>query len=265
MGDTVRPRPGLRLTLGGLAPRGARRVIVKDGSLLAEATEGPLTVDAAPGVYRGEIHVGGWDVPWVLTNAIVVADDATAAARRAAAAAAAEPPAPAAGEIVDAFDGSMGFAVNCDTASPLKSPSLDPAGGVGGSGAALLHFKLAEPTPAHPDVFCALVNARERDLSGRKGLALSIRGDGAYRIWVQVRDANPASAEEGIEWWFASVKTAPEWRRVAIPFASLRSVDPKTDGRLHLDKVRALVFVLDKGSVKPGVEGRIWFDDVGLY
>jgi hypothetical protein len=201
----------------------------------------------------------------VLTNAIVVAGEATAARRRAAAAWSDEPATPQAVEAIDDFDGGTAFAVNCDTASPLKSAPLDAAGGVDGSGAALLHLRLAEPTRDHPDVFCALVNARDRDLSGRQGLVLSIRGDGAYRVWVQVRDANPASAEEGIEWWFASVKTGPEWRRVAIPFASLRSVDPKTDGRLDLDKVRALVLVLDKGSVKPGVEARIWIDDVGVY
>jgi len=80
-----------------------------------------------------------------------------------------------------------------------------------------------------------------------------------------VRDENPASADGGTEWWFASVKTSPEWRRVAIPFARLRSINPKTDGRLDLDKVRELVFVLDKGSVKPGTEGRIWIDEVGVY
>jgi hypothetical protein len=266
MGETIAPRPGLRVALGGMVPRGARLVIVRNGQVHAEATTAPLTAAAdAPGVYRGEIHVAGWGVPWVLTNAIVVADEPAAARRRASATWPAEPPAPAAAEVLDAFDAGTGFAVNCDTASPLKSPSIDPTGGVGGSPAALLHFRLAEPTKDHPDVFCALVNARERDLSGRSGLAFSIRGDGAYRVWVQVRDANPASAEEGIEWWFGSVRTAPEWRRVAIPFARLRSVDPKTDGRLDLDKVRALVFVVDKGSLKPGAEARIWIDDVGAY
>ena len=33
-----------------------------------------------------------------------------------------------------------------------------------------------------------------RDLSGMRGLVFSIRGDRPYRIWVQARDANPASA-----------------------------------------------------------------------
>jgi len=52
---------------------------------------------------------------------------------------------------------------------------------------------------------------------------------------------------------------------VAIPFARLRSINPRTDGRLDLDKVRALVFVLDRGVDKPGTKGTIWIDDLGVY
>jgi hypothetical protein len=64
---------------------------------------------------------------------------------------------------------------------------------------------------------------------------------------VQVRDENSASADDGTEWWFASVRTETEWRRVAVPFARLRSLNPKTDGKLDLDKVRQPVFVIDLG------------------
>jgi hypothetical protein len=92
-----------------------------------------------------------------------------------------------------------------------------------------------------------------------------LRGDGVYRLWVQVRDANPASADEGTEWWFASIRTAREWRSVVVPFATLRSINPRTDGRLDLDQVKALVFTLDRGAVKPGTSGSIWIDDLGLY
>ena len=84
---------------------------------------------------------------------------------------------------------------------------------------------------------------------------LSLKADGVYRIWIQVRDANPASKDEGTEWWFASLKTSTEWQRVAVPFARLRSINPATDGKLDLDKVRALVFVLDKGSAEAGDAG----------
>ena len=93
----------------------------------------------------------------------------------------------------------------------------------------------------------------------------AIKGDGVYRIWVQVRDDNPASADDGMEFWFASVRTATEWTRVAIPFARFRSINKKTDGRLDLDKVRGIVFVLDRGAEKPGTQGTIWIDDVGVY
>jgi hypothetical protein len=68
-----------------------------------------------------------------------------------------------------------------------------------------------------------------------------------------------------MEFWFASVRTSTEWRRVAVPFARLRSINKKTDGRLDKDKVRSIVFVMDKGAEKPGASGTIWIDDVGVY
>ena len=266
MGDTAPPRADLRLSVGGRMPAGSRVTLVRNGESFLEERDRTLTVEGVgPGVYRAEIHVDGWRVPWVTTNAIVVAGEADVARRRMAAAWPEDPAPPAAAAVLDPFDAGTGFALNCDTASPPKSPAIDPSGGVGGSGAARLHFQLAEPTPGHPDVFCALVDGRERDLSGRAGLVFSVRGDDAWRVWLQVRDANPASADDGTEWWFTSVKTTGAWRRVAVPFARLRSINPRTDGRLDVDKVRAVVFVIDKGAVKPGVEGRIWIDDLGVF
>jgi hypothetical protein len=38
---------------------------------------------------------------------------------------------------------------------------------------------------------------------------------------------------------------------MAVPFARLRSTNARTDGRLDLDKVSAIVFIVDRGSVKP--------------
>jgi hypothetical protein len=97
----------------------------------------------------------------------------------------------------------------------------------------------------------------------RKTPFFSIKADGVYCIWVQVRDENPASADEGTDWWFNSVRTSAEWRRMALPFARFRSDNPKTDGLL--DRVRAVVLVLDRGAVPPGTKGTIWLDDLGLY
>ena len=47
--------------------------------------------------------------------------------------------------------------------------------------------------------------------------------------------------------------------------ARLRSINPKSDGRLDLDKVVQLVFVLDQGAVKPGTEGSLELAELGVY
>ena len=264
IGDTVAPEAGLRVRAGGRMPKGTRVVILRDGQPVAEDVEG-VEAPATPGVYRAEAYVPGWKVPWVVTNPIYVFDEAAAARREAAARARAEPPAPPAAQTLDAFEGTTRFEPGSDTATTQNRDVIDPKGGIDGRGSARMAFRLGVPAPGHADVFAALVDRTPRDLAGRQGLTLAIRGDGVYRIWVQVRDANPASRDEGTEWWFASLRTSTEWRRVAVPFARLRSINPNSDGKLDLDKVRALVFVVDKGAVKPGTSGTIWIDDLGVY
>jgi hypothetical protein len=216
-------------------------------------------------VYRVEARVPGRELPWVLSNAIAVLAPPDAEARAARAAWPSSPEPPAATAVLDAFEGATSFAAEFDASSAMQTAVVAPAAGPDGSAAARLAFRLGAPGPGRPYTWCALVSRQARDLSGASGLVFSVRADRAYRIWVQVRDLNPASADERTEWWFASVRAEPEWRRVAVPFASLRSINPKTDGRLDLDKVRQLVFVLDGGAVKPGTEGTLWLDNLGLY
>jgi len=265
MGDTVPPRPDLRLRAGGRLPRGARLALLRDGREVRQA-EGDIVLDAVdPGVYRVEVRVPGWDAPWILSNPIYVFADAAAEQRRRRGAWPPEPVAPPAAMVIDSFDGATIFQPAFDSRSSVAEPILDPSAGADGKGAARLRFRLGVPDATYPHAYCAIVNQQGRDLSGRSGLVFAIKGDGVYRIWVQVRDDNPLSADDGMEFWFASVRTSTEWRRVAIPFSRLRSINKKTDGRLDLDKVRQLVFVIDRGAEKPGTEGTIWIDDLGVY
>jgi hypothetical protein len=265
MGDVVPPERGLRLRAGGRLPEHARVTLLRDGRPLADA-EGAVDVEApGPGVYRVEVRVPGWEVPWVISNPISVFSSAAAKERGAAADWPAEPPAPPAVRVIDSFDGPTTFRPEFDPSSSMDAEVLAPRAGPDGSAAARIHFRLGTPGAGRPYVWCALVSREPRDLSGAQGLVFSIRGDRRYRISVQVRDTNPASADDGTEWWFASVRTESEWRRLAVPFSRLRSLDPKTDGKLDLDKVRQLVFVLDQGAVKPGTAGEILVDGLGLY
>ena len=263
MGESARFEAGLHARAGGRVPAGTELRLVRNGEVIATAIESLDSALPGAGIYRVEAYVPGWSVPWVLTNPVIVAAPGDASERRAPwpSPSAAVPPA----AMLDAFEGATVFSAGRDDASELSEPILAPAEGVRGGGAARLAFRLAGPTPDHPDVFVALVNREPRDLSGRRGLTFWVRGDGVYRLWVQVRDENPASTDEGTEWWFASVKTATEWRQVSVPFERLRSTQAFTDGRLDLDAVRAVVLVIDKGAVKPGVSGTIWIDELGVY
>lgn len=264
MGDTTAATPGLVLRAGGRLPPSARLTLLKDGVPMAEGSPSVERPAPGPGVYRVEVHLPGWTTPWILSNPIYLFNPTEAGERKRRGEWPAEPPAPPAVAPLDP-PGSPSLAAEFDESSWMEPNVLAPHEGPEGRPAERLFFRLGTPTPKHPFVSTALVSRKSRDLRGRTGFVMSVKADGAYRVWVQVRDLNPASADGGMEWWFASVRTSTTWRRVAVPFASLRSVNPKTDGRLDLDKVAMVVLVLDQGAVKPGTEGRIWVADLGVY
>jgi hypothetical protein len=265
MGETPPRGTGLKLRAGGRVPQGAQVVLLKDGQPLVQRALSVEASEPAPGVYRVEVRVPGYKVPWVISNPIVVQDAATLAAREAVAGWPAEPSPPPAARVVEAFEGRSVFQPEFDASSKMNAAVVDKRGGQDGRGAGRLQFELGAPGPDRPYTWCALVNRQARDLSGRTGLVFAIRSDGVFRVWVQVRDENAFSADECTEWWFASVRTSSSWRRIALPFSRLRSINKQTDGKLDLDKVRQLVFVVDGGAVKPGTKGTIWIDDVGVY
>jgi len=265
MGQTAPASPLPHLRAGGRVPKGTRLVLLRDGQPLAEAAS-PLSMDApGPGIYRVEAYVPGWAAPWIVTNPIAVLDEAAATARARQATWPVPGPAPSPAARLEAFDAdTQFFEAGRDERSAVEQPLWDPRGGTAG-GAARFAFRLGVPGPGYPHTFCALVNRAARDLGGRQGLVFSVKADGVYRFWVQVRDANPASPDEGTEWWFSSVRTSTAWQRVAVPFARLRSIQKNSDGKLDPDKVKALVFIVDKGAMPPGSKGTIWLDDLAVY
>lgn len=265
MGETAPASSPVRLRAGGRLPAGATLRLLKDGSLERSGSGALDVIAPGPGVYRVEGYVPGSALPWILTNPIYVFGADAEQARAGRGAWPADPVAPTASMLLEAFDDTTSFAAEFDPSSNMETDVVSPAAGPDGSSAGRLAFRLGAPGPGRPYVWCALVSRQTRDLSGRRGLVFSLKGDGVYRLWVQLRDSNPASADAGEEWWFASVKTTTNWRRVAVPFARLRSINPRSDGRLDLDKLRAIVFVLDAGSLKPGTAGVIALDDVATY
>jgi hypothetical protein len=265
MGDSVRPGADLRARAGGRMPKGTRLALLRDGVPIAQAQDALDVPVPGPGVYRVEAHAPGWQVPWVITNAVTVVD-AAGEARRQAAAAWPVAPSPRTIRPLASLPGSAAFQAEFDPSSWMDEPAASPqTPGPQGTPALRLSFRLGEPSKEQPFTWCALVNRQARDLSGYAGLRFWLKGDDEYRIWVQVRDVNPASADAGLEWWLASARSSREWREVLLPFSRFRTINKHSDGALSLAEVRAIVFVLDRASVKVGTRGTLWIAEPGVY
>jgi hypothetical protein len=264
MGDAVPLTPAPHLRAGGTLPTGASLSLIHNGHVVAEGTGSVDVPGATAGVYRVEVRLQRWEIPWIVSNPIYVFDASTHEARRRRALL---PPAPAsvsATRVLDDFDAGTVFEAASDRSTVLARDIIDPHGSADGSAAAHVRFRLGVPAADTPSPFAALVSLQHRDLSGSQGLVFSIKGDNVYRVWVQVRDVNP-EAEDGTEWWYASVKASTEWRRVAIPFGRFRTRDAHTDGHLDLENTKGVLFIVDAGVAKPGTNGVIWVDDVSVY
>jgi hypothetical protein len=165
--------------------------------------------------------------------------------------------------LLDGFEGSTRFQPEHDPASAIEAGVLESGAGVDGRGAARLAFRLGGPGMRSTPTYCSLITRSELDLSGARSLLLWIRGDGVYRIRVELRDRNPASADNGVEYWFASLRTSTAWRRVALPLERFRSINPRSDGRLDRDQIREIAFVVDEGAMPLGSHGTVWLDELG--
>lgn len=274
-GESLVLSPGAVLHAGGRVPAGAVVVLMRDGAEVARGDGEVAHAPEAPGVYRVEVRVPGWAMPWVISNPIAMFDEATLERRASAAAWPEEPPAPALTGLIDGFEGRSVFQPELDPSSSLVQPFVVDSGalpapddGVGpsGRGAARIEFRLGIPAaggPPHP--WCALMSRAPRDLQGTRGLVLTLRADGVYRFALVARDANPHGSDDGHESWLASLRTSTAWRRVAVPWTRFRSLDPRSDGRLDLSRLGALGLVIDDLALARGTRGTLFIDDLGTY
>ena len=264
MGDTVAPQPDLALRAGGVDHPEAQFHLFRDGEVIESAAGGLDVKVAGAGVYRVEVMLPGWNVPWIMSNPIYVFDAAT---RRRRERHLALPPRPAAREpavFLDRFGGEPAFTADADPTSSIAL-AAEPRGGGADDAAARVTFRLGPDGASDPAPYAAIVNIAPGDLSTYEGLVLSFRADGVYRLALVLRDRNPRAPQD-VEWWSAPLKTSAQWRQVAVPFSELRSRHPRvTDGQLDLDDLEAVLLIIDTTAMPPGAAGTLWIDDVGLY
>ena len=263
MGDRVPAEAPVTVRVAGALPHNSEIRLLRDG---VELLTGPAPLETqvdAQGVYRAEVTLPGWDMPWILSNPLYFFDKDTHTAR-AAASALPQPPRAAPDDLLDRFDGDSTFDVIGDDTTSIAGPAIAPAEGLAGSGAGHLAFSLGIPDDDHPSPFASLGSYTPRDFSQRRGLTLWARSNNTHRFWLQVRDRNP-TGYDGVENWVTSIKATPDRQPITVPFDALRSTDPGTDGQLDLDAVVAIVLLADLGTHAPGGDVELWVDDLGIY
>ena len=264
MGRSIPPHPRLVLRAGGVDHPEAQFHLLKDGEVIEQAAGGLDVKAGGAGVYRVEVTLPGWDVPWLMSNPIYVLEQADRRRRAAHLALPPLPRAPAPTAWLDRFEADPVFAPDADPSSSIAIASEPRGGGADGS-AARITFRLGADGASDPAPYGAIVNTAPGDLSAYEGLVLSLKADGVYRLALVLRDPNPRAPQD-LEWWSAPLKTSAEWRKLAVPFSDLRSRHPRaTDGRLDLDALEAVLLIIDTTSMPPGAAGTLWLDDVGLY
>ena len=265
MGDNVAPAPGLVLRAGGRLPRGARVGVYRDGERIAAGEGGVEVAVRRPGAYRVEVHVGGWDLPWILSNPIYVYGPEEAAVRaRRAAWPAGKPAPPAAARTLDAFEEGSALVAESD-AGTWVDPVVRVASERGPGAAARLRFRLRQPRPDPSAVWGALVDRSRRNFSGDSGLVFDVKADGVYRIWVALWEERPNQPGGEPDWWQSSLRTSTEWRRHAIPFDRLHPADTNVHRELDLRRIVGLVFYIDPTTGGPDRQGTVRLERLGVY
>jgi hypothetical protein len=239
-----------RMEAGAIAPPDTTLVLMRDGRPLARGAR--IAQEVGRGVYRIEAYLdsryvpGGRPLPWILSNAIRVTGSSDVPPPMPGPA-----PAPpiASAEVQDFEDGQPAPHWQIDRAADASASVRTEAGTL------RWDFRLGQG----PRTYASLSDYRPRDLSGASGIAFRVRASERFRFDVQVR----ARSGEENRIWRRSVLAGPEWSAAYVPFAALRTYDPR-GGWPDLARVVGLYFEVETAHLPPGRGAALWIDDVGL-
>jgi hypothetical protein len=198
---------------------------------------------AAPGAYRIEGMFPNADVPWVMSNPIVIGNVGGRGA---------PPPAPR------VADDSRVVAVPPDANEWTIEREPTSEGRLVSAGDALQFDYRLGPGPPRGQ-YAALVNGIRRE-GGINRVQFTARASRPMRVSVQVRLPGGSDGQR----WRHSVFLDTTARPIAIRLEDFEPVDTATTRRPIAASVQTLLFVVDTVNTAPGSAGRVWISDVRL-
>jgi hypothetical protein len=234
-------------TFRGQVPQapGARLVLFQNGREIASA-QGRLerSVDAAAGgIYRLEARFPGARAPWIVSNPIAIGriDQPDAAPSGAV---------PASEVVRLPADGSWRTELGHES---------DAAIGVEHGITLVLNYRLGSDRAKGP--YTAIVRPvdRERD-RGFDRVVIAGRANRPTRVSVQVRlPVGPDGLRFG-----KSIYLDETPRTVTVPIEEMHPIGGTTTQQPIVAHVQELLFVVDSVTTKPGSQGTIWLNYIGL-
>jgi hypothetical protein len=247
MGERVTPDDNAPVELSArvVGAPGAALTLYANGRPAARASGALTHAASAPGAYRVEVSWPGADVPWLVSNPIVIDDLASAAGRE---------PAPAASRPLNA--GQQRVPVPADAWTIEREPSstgeIERDGGRVG-----LRYRLGDGAPRGQ--YAALA-APIRESSGVQRIELTAQASQPMRASVQVRLPVGRDGER----WRRSIYLDQTPRSIVIPLQDFEPADRPTTRRPIVTPIQSLLVVVDTVNTAPGASGTIWLSSVAL-
>jgi hypothetical protein len=251
MGDYLDIGGDVRLHARMAAPPGSRLVILRNGAVLFDTRdrETHIGVEAEPAVYRMEIEVPGSagqpPIPWLVSNPIYVG-------MRAAHDAAREPAVRPATRRTPIATGSWSAEV-----SPGSSSVLELRRPVDGGETVAWDYQLAGGALASQ---YAAVRFPVDGVAAHDRLQLQARATQPMRAWIQLRASSPGSGER----WGRTVYLDDQYRSVDVRFSEMQPLGHTSTPTPPLDKVDAVLIVVDTVNARPGSRGTLHLTELWL-
>ena len=149
---------------------------------------------------------------------------------------------------------------------------IDPNHGAGQTQACLaMTFKLGTAAAAgrkHRNVHAVILNRKKRDLSRHDGIEFSVKATRDLRVRFGLADSQPDAPQK--ERWTSDFSASTRWRNVRVGFDTLsvhppRAHAPATDGKLSLDRVVTLFWVIPKQAAIGASEATLYLDEISFY
>jgi hypothetical protein len=219
---------------------GARVAIVCNGAEVAAGRGSASYRTAAPASCRVEAYYPGRIMPWMVSNAITLAEPAPPAAVAPASA-----PRVDLTNLTDAGRWASEHDATSTSTVTLDGPDVK------------FSFGLGEGKPAGQ---YAALSAALDGTNSYDHVELTARADQPIRFWVQVR---LPGGKDGVRWG-RSIYVDSTPRTITLPIEAFTPLDKPSSAQPIAVRLRSLLLVVDTVNSRPGRRGTIWLSAIAL-